>query len=248
MALTSEYKTQHLQHILLDNIGEEGQEKIANAKVLVIGLGGLGSAACVHLTTMGVGRLGMMDHDIVDIDVLPRQPMHALMDVGKSKIASGKAKLKHFNPNLIIDEYFEELTENNIETIIQNYDFVIDAMSDIGAKFLINKFCVKANIPFSFANVFAYKGQTMTIIPHKSACLACAFSKQTLQELKDSEKGILGVVPGIMGCIQAVETIKYIIGSNDLLTNTLLCADFKTMNFQKISINTHQNCPICSKL
>ncbi len=240
-------KERYLRHLMLEDVGEEGQKKLSKAKILVIGAGGLGSPVCLYLTAVGIGRIGVLDYDIVEISNLQRQVIHATSDIGKAKISSAKIKMNNINPNVIIDTYFEKLTAQNSISIIQNYDFIIDATDNFTSKFLINDACVITNKAFSHAGVLKYRGQTMTIIPKRSACFACAFDEPPEKELDSFFRaGLFGVVPGIIGCIQASEAIKYILKIGDLLTNTLLTMDIKTMNFRKISINKNASCRVCS--
>ncbi|TLE07817.1 HesA/MoeB/ThiF family protein [Helicobacter bilis] len=241
-------KERYLRHLMLEDVGEEGQKKLSNAKVLVIGAGGLGSPVCLYLAAAGIGRIGILDYDIVEVSNLQRQIIHATSDIGKAKITSAQIKMKNLNPNIRIDTYFEKLTTNNAMPIMQNYDFIVDATDNFAGKFLINDACVLLNKPLSHAGVLKYRGQTMTILPHESACFACAFDEPPAKELNAIFRaGLFGVVPGIIGCIQASEAIKYILNLGELLTNTLLTMDIKTMNFRKVAIHKNADCRVCSK-
>lgn len=241
-------KERYLRHLMLEDVGEEGQNKLSHAKVLVIGAGGLGSPVCLYLSAAGIGRIGILDYDTVEISNLQRQIIHATSDIGKSKISSAQLKMCNINPNIVVDTYFEKLTVDNAIPIIQNYDFVVDATDNFASKFLINDACVVANKPFSHAGVLKYRGQTMTILPYESACFSCAFDEPPAKELNAIfTAGLFGVVPGIIGCIQASEAIKYILNIGSLLTNTLLTMDIKTMNFRKVHIAKNEDCQVCSK-
>lgn len=248
METEKELKERYLRHLMLEDVGESGQKKLGNAKVLVIGAGGLGSPVCLYLAAAGIGRIGILDYDIVEISNLQRQILHATSDIGKAKIASAQYKMNNLNPNVVVDTYFEKLTTNNALTILQKYDFIIDATDNFAGKFLINDACVLLEKPFSHAGVLKYRGQTMTVLPHKSACFACAFDEPPSKELNSIFRaGLFGVVPGIIGCIQASEAIKYILNLGELLTNTLLTMDIKTMDFRKVAIKQDLHCRICGK-
>ncbi len=240
-------KERYARHLMLDDVGQEGQDKLSSGRVLIIGAGGLGSPVCLYLSAAGVGRIGILDFDTVEISNLQRQVIHYTSDVGKSKISSAQAKMSNINPNVKIDTYFEKLTESNAADILQNYDFIIDATDNFTGKFLINRICVGLNKPFSHAGVLKYRGQTMTVIPHKSACFSCVFSEQPSSELDSYFRaGLFGVTPGIIGCIQASEAIKYILGIGDLLLDSLLTMDIKTMSFRKVAIKPNPHCNVCS--
>lgn len=247
METQSVLKERYLRQIMLEDVGEEGQKKLAQAKVLVIGAGGLGSPVCFYLVAAGIGRIGILDYDIVEISNLQRQILHATFDIGKSKISSAQAKLSGLNPNVQIDTHFKKLTAENAISIVQDYDFIVDATDNFAGKFLINDVCVLANKPLSHAGVLKYRGQAMTIIPRQSACFACAFDEPPAKELNSIFKaGLFGVTPGIMGCIQASEVIKYTLGLGEPLTNTLLTMDVKTMEFRKVAIQKNPECRVCS--
>ncbi|RDU66004.1 adenylyltransferase [Helicobacter didelphidarum] len=240
-------KERYLRHILLEDVGEEGQKKLAKAKVLVIGVGGLGSPVCMYLSAAGIGRIGILDYDTVERGNLQRQIIHATSDIGKSKADSARMKMQNINPNIIVDNYFERLNEENAFSIIHNYDFIVDATDNFETKFLVNNTCIQANKPFSHAGVLKHKAQTMTIIPHKSACFACIFENTYTKDMNAIfRSGLLGVTPGIIGCIQASEAIKYFLGIGNLLTNTLLTMDIMAIEFKKTSLQRNPLCPICS--
>lgn len=236
------------RHIKLEDIGQAGQDKLSKAKVLVIGIGGLGSPVCMYLAAAGIGRIGILDYDTIEIGNLQRQVIHTTSDVNKSKVASAKAKMNDINPNVKIDDYFDRITQNNAAELIHNYDFVIDATDNFSTKFLVNNACVASNTPFSHAGVLRHRGQTMTIIPHKSACFACVFDDNYSKEMNELfHTGPLGVTPGIIGAIQASEAIKYFLGIGELLTNTLLTFDVLNTDFNKIALEKNPHCPVCGE-
>lgn len=237
------------RHILLQNVGVEGQLKIKNAKVLIIGAGGLGSPVALYLAAAGVGTIGIADMDIVDISNLQRQIIHFTNDVGKPKVFSAADKIKQINPHVNVETYNKKIDSKNILTFIENYDFVVEGSDNFGAKFLINDACILAGKPYSHGGILRFTGQTMTIIPKLSACYRCVFSSPPPENAVPtcSSAGILGSVAGMLGTIQATETLKFITGTGELLTNKILNFDAKSMDFRKITLKRNKNCPICGK-
>jgi len=235
------------RNIILQEIGIEGQEKICNGSVLVIGAGGLGSPALLYLAAAGVGRIGIVDFDKVDLTNLQRQIIHFTPDVGKSKVLAAKEKLEALNPEVKVETYDVLLSSENIREIIKNYDFVIDGTDNFRSKFLINDACYFEGKPLSHGGILRFFGQTMTIIPGKSACYRCVFNSPPPKDAVPtcSQAGILGSVAGILGTIQATEALKYLTGAGDLLVNTLLTFDAKTFNFRKINLKKQDGCRLC---
>jgi molybdopterin/thiamine biosynthesis adenylyltransferase len=235
------------RNIILQEIGIEGQEKICNGSVLVIGAGGLGSPALLYLAAAGVGRIGIVDFDKVDLTNLQRQIIHFTPDVGKSKVLSAKEKIEALNPEVKVETYDVLLSSENIREIIKNYDFVIDGTDNFRSKFLINDACYFEGKPLSHGGILRFFGQTMTIIPGKSACYRCVFNSPPPKDAVPtcSQAGILGSVAGILGTIQATEALKYLTGAGDLLVNTLLTFDAKTFNFRKINLKKQDGCRLC---
>ena len=235
------------RNIILKEIGIEGQEKICNGSVLVIGAGGLGSPALLYLAAAGVGRIGIVDFDKVDLTNLQRQIIHFTPDVGKSKVLAAKEKLEALNPEVKVETYDVLLSSENIREIIKNYDFVIDGTDNFRSKFLINDACYFEGKPLSHGGILRFFGQTMTIIPGKSACYRCVFNSPPPKDAVPtcSQAGILGSVAGILGTIQATEALKYLTGAGDLLVNTLLTFDAKTFNFRKINLKKQDGCRLC---
>jgi len=235
------------RNIILQEIGIEGQERICNGSVLVIGAGGLGSPALLYLAAAGVGRIGIVDFDKVDLTNLQRQIIHFTPDVGKSKVLSAKEKIEALNPEVKVETYDVLLSSENIREIIKNYDFVIDGTDNFRSKFLINDACYFEGKPLSHGGILRFFGQTMTIIPGKSACYRCVFNSPPPKDAVPtcSQAGILGSVAGILGTIQATEALKYLTGAGDLLVNTLLTFDAKTFNFRKINLKKQDSCRLC---
>ncbi|GAA8647203.1 HesA/MoeB/ThiF family protein [Helicobacter pylori] len=232
-------KERYLRHIMLEDVGEEGQLKLLKSSVLVIGAGGLGSAVLMYLCAAGIGKIGIVDFDSVDMSNLQRQIIHSQDFLNHSKTSSAKARLKQLNAGIEIETFEERFKANNALPLIEPYDFIIDATDNFNAKFLINDACVLAQKPYSHAGVLKYRGQSMSVLPH-SACLACVFDKPPKKGFNPTS-GLFGV----LGCIQASECLKYFLGFETLLINTLLIADIKTMDFKKIQAPKNLDCRVC---
>lgn len=246
--LSDEDKFRYTRHLMLDEVGEAGQEKLMNASVCIIGAGGLGSPNALYLAAAGIGEICMVDFDKVDLSNLQRQILHNMGNLDNFKVDSARDKLLAINPKLKFHAVCEKITPKNITSIIAPYDFVIDATDNFTAKFLINDACILANKPLSHAGIYKFCGQTMTILPHKSACFACAFDKPPHKSMQGIFRaGLFGVVPGVLGTIQASEAIKYILGIGEMLTNALLTIDLKAMTFRKIDITHNPHCRVCGE-
>ena len=244
MNLSTEQLTRYSRNILLEDFGREGQEKLLKSNVLVIGAGGLGSSVLYYLSAAGVGNIGIVDSDKVDLSNLQRQIIHKFEDIGRLKTESSAEKIKKLNSDIKIKTYAQRFTLENGLDIVKDYDFVIDATDNFLSKFLINDICVKANKVFSHAGCVGYAGQTMTVIPGQTACYRCVFQDMPNEACAPSSlrDGILGAVPGILGSIQATEAIKYFLGFNELLTDQLLTFNIRTMAFRKISLKRQELC------
>jgi molybdopterin/thiamine biosynthesis adenylyltransferase len=246
MELTEEQLQRYSRHILIQEVGLEGLKKIRRSKVLIIGVGGLGSANALYLAAAGVGAIGLVDGDVVDLSNLQRQVIHFTPDTGKSKIQSALEKINAMNPDVQVNSHPTLVKANNIRGLISDYDFVIDATDNFPAKFLINDACVLSNKPFSHGGVIRFEGQTLTHTPGH-ACYRCIFSAPPPKDLVPTslQVGILGSVAGMLGTIQATEALKFFTGAGELLTNRLLIFDAATMNFRTVEINRNPSCPIC---
>lgn len=246
---TPEQLERYSRQIILKEVGVEGQEKLARARVLIAGAGGLGSPAALYLATAGVGTIAVVDGDVVDLSNLQRQIMHQTADLNRPKVESAAEILQAMNPDVTVRTVKKRLCAANISDIINGYDFVIDGTDNFPAKFLINDACVLARLPLSHGGVLRFGGQTMTVLPGQTACYRCIFRNPPPPEAVStcSEAGILGAVAGMLGTIQAAEAIKYIVGSGTLLTDTLLQFDALNMDFRKIPFSRQENCPVCGK-
>lgn len=251
MQLTNEQLERYSRHIILEKIGGKGQKKILSAKVLIIGTGGLGAPAAMYLAAAGVGTIGLVDYDTVDLSNLQRQIIHSTQDVGKEKILSGRETINSLNPDVKVFTYDAQVTSENISDIIrdQDYDFIIDGTDNFPAKFLINDACVLLKKPFSHAGIIRFQGQTMTYVPGKSPCYRCVFPKMPPKDAVSTcrQAGVLGVMGGVIGTLQATEALKYILEIGELLTGYLLTYDALTMTFRKIKINKNKNCEVCGE-
>ncbi|GHV02776.1 adenylyltransferase [Campylobacterota bacterium] len=237
------------RHIILEDVGIEGQEKIQNARVLIIGAGGLGSPIALYLAAAGVGTIGIVDGDVVDLSNLQRQVIHTTAEVGVPKVESAKKKMLAINPHIKVNTYQTMLDATNILPIVEQYSFIIDGTDNFAAKFLINDACLLAKRPYSHGGILRFTGQTMTIRPYESACYACVFDSPPPAGIVPtcSSAGILGAVAGMLGTIQAAEALKFIVGAGELLENALLSFDAKTMNFRKIKFKKNPKCRVCGE-
>jgi len=238
------------RHILLEEVGVEGQEKLLQSKVLIIGTGGLGAPAAMYLAAAGIGTIGLVDGDVVDLSNLQRQIIHQTKDVGKLKVESGKDTINELNPDVNVITYNEFATSENILRIIkdQDYDFIIDGTDNFAAKFLINDACVLAKKPFSHAGIIRFQGQLTTYIPdNNTPCYRCIFQTPPPEGMVPTcrEAGVLGVMGGVVGTLQATEAIKYILGLGQTLAGYLLTYDGLKMEFKKIKINHNKKCGVC---
>jgi molybdopterin/thiamine biosynthesis adenylyltransferase len=242
--LTGEQRQRYARHLALPEIGEAGQEKLLRSKVLVIGAGGLGSPATFYLAAAGVGTIGLMDGDTVDLSNLQRQILHTTASVGTNKTASARARLEALDPSLSIRCYPFHLSSDNAPEILAGYDFIIDATDNFDSKFLIARACHEASKPWSHGGIGNFHGQTMTIIPGQTACYRCLFHEDGAP-VGGTPQGPIGALPGIIGSIQAIEAIKCLLGIGTLLTDALLTFDALTMNFRKVAVRRDAGCALC---
>lgn len=251
MTMTEKQRKRYSRHIVLPYVGETGQEKLLSGKVLVIGAGGLGSPVTMYLAAAGVGTLGLVDYDAVDLSNLQRQILHQTKDAGRAKTVSARETVTAMNPDVAVHTYNERLNNDNIGDIIQeqNYDFIIDATDNFAAKFLINDACVRLQKPFSHAGVLGWEGQVMTYVPSAGPCYRCIFKEPPPPDavLTCRQGGILGVICGVIGSIQATEALKYLTGAGELLTGCLLTYNALTMNFRKVRLPADKNCAACGE-
>ena len=250
MALTNEQIERYSRHIILKEVGAKGQKTLLNSSVLIIGAGGLGAPVAMYLAAAGVGTIGIADADDVDLSNLQRQVIHTTADIGKPKVESAKETMEAINPDVKGVTYHEFITSENILDIIKDYDFIIDGTDNFPAKFLINDACVMAKKPFSHAGIIRFKGQLMTYVPGQGPCYRCVFRDPPPKDAVPTCKqaGVIGAMGGVIGSLQAMEAVKYIIGQGELLTGYLLTYDALKMEFRKVKLpHDTSTCPVCGK-
>ena len=248
MAFTNEQLERYSRHIILQEVGVKGQKMLLNASVLIIGAGGLGAPAALYLAAAGVGTIGIVDADEVDLSNLQRQVIHTTNDVGKAKVKSAAETMEAINPDVTVKTYRTFVDSTNIMDLIKDYDFIIDGTDNFPAKFLINDACVMAKKPFCHAGIIRFKGQLMTYVPGEGPCYRCVFKNPPPKDAVPTCKqaGVIGAMGGVIGSLQAMEAIKYILGQGKLLTGSLLTYDALDMEFRKIKLPKNTcNCPVC---
>jgi adenylyltransferase/sulfurtransferase len=241
--LTKDEREKYARQIMVKGFGPKGQEKLKKARVFVAGIGGLGSSSATYLAAAGVGTLRIVDHDSVELSNLNRQVLHWPADIGQKKISSAESKLKQLNPDVAVEAIDEKMTEANISRLVDGFDLIVDAMDNLPTRYLLNKVSIEKKIPFFHGAVYGFEGRAMTVIPGKTACLRCIYHGTILEETFP----VIGVTPAVIGCIQATEVIKYLVGIGQLLTNRLLVYDGLNMKFTEFKIKKDPNCPHCGK-
>jgi thiazole biosynthesis adenylyltransferase ThiF len=249
---TEEQIKRYARHIILPEVGGKGQEKLLNSKVLVIGAGGLGSPAILYLAAAGVGTIGIVDFDVVDLSNLQRQIIHNTERVGTPKVESARKTVEMLNPDVKVITYNTRISKENIMDIIKNYDVVLDGTDNFPTRFLINDACYFAGKPLVSAAMLRFEGQVSVFDfrnKEKSPCYRCLFPEPPPPGLVPScqEAGILGSIGGTMGCIQATEAIKLILGIGEPLVGKLLIMDALSMEFRKVKLRKDPNCPLCGE-
>lgn len=242
MILSDKQLERYSRHIILKGVGSKGQKKLLQSRVLLVGAGGLGSPAAMYLASAGVGTIGIADADKVDLSNLQRQIIHSTDDLGKEKVLSAKETINNINPDVNVITYPFYLKSENILDVIKEYDFIIDGTDNFAAKFLINDACVMAEKPFCHAGIIGFQGQLMTYVPDEGPCYRCIFQEPPPKDAVPScrEAGVIGAIAGVIGSLQAMEAIKYLIGTGELLTGCLLTFDALTMEFRKVKLPQHK--------
>jgi len=249
MGLNENQIERYSRHIILPEVGGKGQEKLLEAKVLVVGAGGLGSPVGLYLAAAGIGTIGIIDGDVVDLTNLQRQVLHTTADLGRSKVVSANEAMGAINSDIKVNVYQTRLDAANAAEILCDYDFVIDGTDNFPSKFLVADACHFARKPYSHAGILRFDGQTMTVIPGETACYRCVFNAPPPPGAVPScsQAGVLGVLAGVIGSIQATEAIKFVLGIGDCLTNRLLVYNALTMKCRNVQLRRNANCPLCGE-
>lgn len=247
MSLSVEAIERYSRQILLQQVGGAGQEKLLASRVLIVGAGGLGAPASFYLAAAGVGTIGLVDGDEVDLTNLQRQIVHFTADLGKLKVESAAAKLKAINPAVQVETHPHRASASNALDLVRRYDFVLDGTDNFAAKFLINDACHFAGVPFSHAGILRFDGQLFTVLPGRSACYRCLFDGPPPPGAVPScsQAGVLGAVAGVIGCLQAAEALKYLLEIGELLTDRMLVFDALNMAFREVRFGRNPRCRLC---
>jgi molybdopterin/thiamine biosynthesis adenylyltransferase/rhodanese-related sulfurtransferase len=248
--LTDAQLDRYSRHILLPEVGEKGQEKLLKARVLLLGAGGLGSPAALYLGAAGVGTIGLIDADVVDSSNLQRQVLHGASTVGEPKVESGRKRLVDLNPDVKIIPFQERLTRENIDRIFdQNWDVIVDGLDNFATRYLVNDASVWKNIPVVHGSIFRFDGQVTTFKPRVGPCYRCLYPEPPPAHLAPScsEAGVLGILPGVVGTVQATEAIKLLLGVGQPLIGRLLMYDSLDMKFRTLKLRRDPNCPVCGE-
>jgi len=248
-SLTPEQKSRYSRHLLLPEVGLEGQLKLLDAKVLLLGAGGLGSPTALYLGAVGVGTLGIIDNDVVDVSNLQRQVIHTNDTVGEPKVDSAERAIKALNPDVNVVKYNARLDASNIMEVIEGYDVIVDGLDNFPTRYLLNDASVRLRIPVVSASILGFDGQLSVFAPYDGPCYRCLYPTPPPAELAPScgANGVLGVLPGTMGLLQATEVVKLIIGTGDPLIGRLLLYDALAATFTELKVRRDPDCPICSR-
>jgi len=247
MDFSDEQVERYSRHIILPEVGGVGQKKLLDARVLMIGAGGLGSPAAYYLAAAGVGNLGIVDFDVVDLSNLQRQIIHNTERIGMLKTESAKKTIEALNPDVKVTVFNERISSENIKTLFENYDYVVDGTDNFSTRYLINDACVMMNKINIHGSIFRFEGQATIFQPKVGPCYRCLYPEPPPPGLVPNcqEGGVLGVLAGIIGNLQAVETLKMILGIGETLVGKLLIYDAKITEFRKLKLKRDVNCPVC---
>ena len=245
--LSHEEVQRYSRHLIMPEVGVAGQKKLKAASILLIGAGGLGSPLAMYLAAAGIGRIGLVDYDIVDYTNLQRQIIHGTSDVGRPKLESARERILDINPHVQVDAYEVPLTSANALEILAPYDIIIDGTDNFPTRYLTNDACVILGKPNVYGSIFRFEGQASVFFAEEGPCYRCLFPEPPPPGLVPScaEGGVLGVLPGTIGAIQATETIKLIIGQGESLIGRLLLYDALGMTFDEVRLRKNPNCPVC---
>ena len=246
--LTETQKQRYSRHLLIPEVGTEGQAKLLGSKALLIGAGGLGSPAALYLAAAGVGTIGIIDFDVVDLSNLQRQIIHTNDRIGEKKVECARKTLTALNPDVKVVAHEEMLVADNVDRIIAGYDVILDGTDTFETRYILNDAAVAAGIPVAHASVFRFEGQLTTFVPYEGPCYRCLYPTPPPPELAPgcSVAGVLGVVPGIMGLLQANEVLKVLLGIGETLAGRLLLFDALETEFTELKLRRDPKCPVCS--
>jgi molybdopterin/thiamine biosynthesis adenylyltransferase len=249
MALTDEQRDRYARHIVLDGFGTTGQERLCASRMLIVGAGGLGSPVALYLAAAGVGSIGVIDNDTVSLSNLQRQILHSEKTIGIPKVDSAAASMRAINSGITVETFNRELTAQDATKIIEPYDIVCDCTDGISSKLLVNDACVALGKPFVHASVLGFYGEIMTYVPDAGPCYRCFLPNEPDQNRLSTcaTKGIIGALAGIIGSIEALEAIKYVTGTGDLLCGKLLTYDALSNDFEIVDIARDPTCAACGK-
>ncbi|MDA8272162.1 MAG: molybdopterin-synthase adenylyltransferase MoeB [Deltaproteobacteria bacterium] len=249
LEFTEEQIKRYARHIILPEVGGEGQIKLLSSKVLLIGAGGLGAPCGYYLGAAGIGTLGIVDFDTVDLSNLQRQIWHGTADVGRYKVDSAKDSIARINPDVNVVTYKEKISSENIKDLIKDYDVIIDATDNFPTRYLINDACHFMRKPLVYGSIFRFDGQATVFLPEEGPCYRCLFPSPPPPGLVPScqEAGVLGVLPGVVGAIQANEAIKIILDVGQTLNGRLLIYDALDMKFTEMKLRQDRTCPLCGE-
>src|SRR5712671_1955604 len=247
-ALSNEEVLRYSRHLIMPEVGMEGQQKLKAARVLCIGTGGLGSPLALYLSAAGVGTLGLVDFDVVDFTNLQRQVIHFTSDVGRPKLESAREKIAAINPYVDVKTFETRLTSQNALEIFSDFDIIVDGTDNFPTRFLVNDACVFTGKPNVYGSIFRFEGQASVFATKDGPCYRCLYPEPPPPGLVPScaEGGVLGVLPGVVGCIQATEAIKLIIGAGEPLIGRFLIFDALRMKFRELKLKKDPDCPVCS--
>ena len=249
-SLSPDQRSRYSRHLLIPEVGEEGQQKLLDAKVLLIGAGGLGSPASLYLAAAGVGRLGIVDADVVDASNLQRQIVHSTDTLGRPKVESAKRTIEALNPDVEVVAYEERLTSDNVDRILDDgWDLIVDGADNFPTRYLVNDASVWHGVPVVHGSIYRFDGQVTVFAPHEGPCYRCLFPTPPPPELAPScaEGGVLGVLPGIVGSLQANEALKLALGAGDSLVGRLLLFDALRTEFTEVTLRKDPECPVCGE-
>jgi molybdopterin/thiamine biosynthesis adenylyltransferase/rhodanese-related sulfurtransferase len=248
-SLSAEERRRYARHLILPEIGPEGQERLRRGSVLLVGLGGLGSPAALYLTAAGVGRIGLVDFDVVDETNLQRQVLYGTGDVGRPKLAAATARLRDLNPHVEIVHHETRLTSDNAMEILEGYDVIVDGTDNFPTRYLVNDACVFLGKPNVYGSIFRFEGQVSVFDSRIGPCYRCLYPDPPPPDLVPScaEGGVLGVLPGVVGTLQAVEAIKLLVGIGTPLVGRLLLFDALGASFRQVKLKKNHRCVVCGE-